>query len=57
MEDEEINLKAEEIGDRFVLILQKLKGNYICGNSEFDSLTFGRLLNDISEEYGTDKYN
>lgn len=47
VEDQEINLKAEEIGNRFITILRKLKGNYICGNSEFEFLTFGRLLNDI----------
>lgn len=57
IEDQEINLKAEEIVSRFITILQKLKGNYICGKAEFDHLTYGILLNDTIEEYKTEKYN
>lgn len=57
IEDQEINLKAEEIVSHFITILKKLKGSYICGKAEFDHLTYGKLLSDTQEQFGTEKYN
>jgi hypothetical protein len=50
-------LKAEYIVNHFINTLQVLKGSYLCGNSEFDSLKYGKLINDVVETYGSDKYN
>ena len=41
----------------FITILKKLKGSYICGKAEFDHLTYGKLLSDTQEQFGTEKYN
>lgn len=51
VEDEEITNQARALLNKFTYILQDLKGQYICGNSEFDYMTKTKLKQDIAEKY------
>lgn len=51
VEDEEITNQARALLNKFSYLLRELKGQYICGNSDFDYITKAKLKEDIAESY------